>query len=574
MNQAGDRDSPTEGSPIGRTQQQERDSAHGEHGSYSPNNADEDDHSNEANHSITTGTEHNGAQSSTTTVAGGSSTVSISGGPSSSTTSPNKKRRKVNHACIYCRRSHMTCDLERPCMRCIKRNIGHLCRDEPREFGAGAGAGTGAGVGPRRGVKGEIELHGIYDDGGIVGVGPGGLKREDSFGGEGPRNIGGGGGSGSGGSGGTIGGSEGTPVQEGGLQQGGQTGGGPGAEANGMGLQEQQYSGYNPWGYGGQNPYQDMHTFHPSFMFNAPEVTNEFNLLNDFLSNSLLDDANALPGDQSLYTEPLLMDTLASSTPATNNNIPSNQLLSPTPVTTTKLPQPARPASAKPLEKARETYYFTAADPSGSDTPEVRMRKLLDAKVEAGMLRPFNYVKGYARLNHYMDQHMKAHSRQKILRQLNKFRPYFRERMKSLTDSELVVVEMWFEQRLMEYDRVFASMAVPACCWRRTGEIFRGNKEMAELIHVPIDKLRDGKLAIHEIILEDHLVSYWEKFGSIAFTTDQKVILTSCTLKSPESKSGEPKIDCCFSFTVQRDEHQIPSLIVGNFLPIKPDKRV
>lgn len=24
-----------------------------------------------------------------------------------------KKRRKVNHACVYCRRSHMTCDLVR-----------------------------------------------------------------------------------------------------------------------------------------------------------------------------------------------------------------------------------------------------------------------------------------------------------------------------------------------------------------------------------------------------------------------------------------------------------------------------
>ena len=43
----------------------------------------------------------------------------------------------------------------------------------------------------------------------------------------------------------------------------------------------------------------------------------------------------------------------------------------------------------------------------------------------------------------------------------------------------------------MEYDRVFASMAIPACCWRRTGEIFRGNKEMAELIHVPIEQLRE-----------------------------------------------------------------------------------
>ncbi|CAO3660851.1 unnamed protein product [Rhizopus stolonifer] len=40
------------------------------------------------------------------------------------------KRRKVTHACVYCRRSHMTCDEGRPCQRCIKRSIGHLCHDE------------------------------------------------------------------------------------------------------------------------------------------------------------------------------------------------------------------------------------------------------------------------------------------------------------------------------------------------------------------------------------------------------------------------------------------------------------
>jgi hypothetical protein len=39
-------------------------------------------------------------------------------------------------------------------------------------------------------------------------------------------------------------------------------------------------------------------------------------------------------------------------------------------------------------------------------------------------------------------------------------------------------------------------MAIPACCWRRTGEIFRGNKEMAELINVPIESLRDVRALI------------------------------------------------------------------------------
>ena len=141
---------------------------------------------------------------------------------------------------------------------------------------------------------------------------------------------------------------------------------------------------------------------------------------------------------------------------------------------------------------------MTAADP-GNDAPDERIKELLDAKYKAGLLRPFNYVKGYARLHKYMDQHLQPQSRQRILRQLDKFRPKFRERMQSLTDKQLVIVEMWFEKSLMEYDRVFASMAIPACCWRRTGEIFRGNKEMAELINVPVDTLRDVSCPRHAI---------------------------------------------------------------------------
>ena len=209
-----------------------------------------------------------------------------------------------------------------------------------------------------------------------------------------------------------------------------------------------------------------------------------------------------------------------------------------------------------------------AADPSGNTAPNERIKELLHAKHKAGLLRPFNYVRGYARLQQYMDRHLRPASRQKILRQLDRFRPTFRERMQSLTDGQLVVVEMWFERCLMEYDRVFASMAIPACLWRRTGEIFRGNNEMAELIGVPLRQLRDGTLAIHEIIVEDHLVSYWEKFGAIAFDGSRKAMLTSCSLKSTEAREGDPEIRCSFSFTIRRDEHNIPSLIVGNFLPV------
>lgn len=48
-------------------------------------------------------------------------------------------------------------------------------------------------------------------------------------------------------------------------------------------------------------------------------------------------------------------------------------------------------------------------------------------------------------------------------------------------------------------------------------------------------------------------MSYWEKFGAIAFDHTQKAILTSCSLKNPDPNSKDPEIRCCFSFTVKRD---------------------
>lgn len=243
-----------------------------------------------------------------------------------------------------------------------------------------------------------------------------------------------------------------------------------------------------------------MQGFHSNYMFNTSELSNEYNLLNDFLSNSILDDDAALyQGDSNLlptaFPDASLSNTMGPlSTPngafatGASNGAPSNQNRSAFKGTSTPRPKNF------PSEKAKEIYFMTAADPAGTDTPEERMNRLLKAKYDAGMLKPFNYVKGYKRLMDWMESNVQPKSREVILQQFEKFRPKFRERAQQLTDMELVLVEIWFERKLMEYDRVFASMAIPACCWRRTGEIFRGNREMCELIGGPLEQLRDVRL--------------------------------------------------------------------------------
>lgn len=86
-------------------------------------------------------------------------------------------------------------------------------------------------------------------------------------------------------------------------------------------------------------------------------------------------------------------------------------------------------------------------------------------------------------------------------------------------------IEEAFERLLLDYDRVFSAMAIPACLWRRTGEIYKANREFAELVGVDGYMLRDvslqyvapqfanaiqGRLCIYELMAEDSAVNYWE----------------------------------------------------------------
>lgn len=298
---------------------------------------------------------------------------------------------------------------------------------------------------------------------------------------------------------------------------------------------------------------------HPSYMI-APEVSGELQFLNDFLQSSIVDDAAFMSEDQQLLRSapPDVPTNFLTSDSADSKAAGSNALLPPSALGATatgSMPPPDRAVLV--VDKTRE-YYLQAADPLGNDTAEQRISDVLKAKYDAGMLKPFNYINGYKRLHSYLDSHKIAPaSKQKIQRQLDRFRPKFREKMQALTDLELVYVEMWFEKTLLEYDRVFASTAVPACCWRRTGEIVRGNKEMAELIHVPVENLRDGKIALHEILTEESVVRYWEEFGTIAFDSAHDTLLTACSIKNPDDSSTDPVLKCCFSLKIRRDDHKM-----------------
>ncbi|KAI9304771.1 hypothetical protein BJ944DRAFT_202171 [Cunninghamella echinulata] len=373
------------------------------------------------------------------------------------------KRRKVTHACVYCRRSHMTCDDGRPCQRCIKRSIGHLCHDEPKQ--------------PNNSQNNQNKARQANTPNGNNYNLPSGVSQPGALGSN--SNLGG------------------LPLQFFGQMGTGQ------------------------------------------LTFASEHMGNEISVISDFL-DSLGGDANNMYGNNQQQQQ---QQQQQQSNTNNNNNTTSS------------------------VVNTTEKFFLTAADPSDGKL-EDRLTEVINAKYEAGFLKPYNYVSGYARLQKYMDNNMSASSRQRILNVMGTFRPAFRSVAQSLTDIDLILVEEAFERLLLDYDRVFSSMGIPACLWRRTGEIYKGNKEFASLVNVPIETLREGRLCIYELMAEESAVNYWEKYGNIAFDPGQKAVLTSCLLKNPEPDNTSV-ISCCFSFTIRRDKYNIPTVIVGNFLPVQ-----
>lgn len=183
-----------------------------------------------------------------------------------------------------------------------------------------------------------------------------------------------------------------------------------------------------------------------------------------------------------------------------------------------------------------ERYLLAAAD-QASGTRDERLAQVIRAKYEAGLLKPYDYSRGYARMIKWMEKNVTPQTKQAILRPLSAFRPAFRAIAQTLSDIDLVFVEEAFERLMLDYDRVFSAIHTPACLWRRTGEIYKANREFSTLTGIPAALLRGGKVGIYQLMTEESTVRYYENLASIAFDAAHKSVNTICTLRIPTSLS-------------------------------------
>ncbi|KAJ3764455.1 hypothetical protein EV360DRAFT_31349 [Lentinula raphanica] len=450
------------------------------------------------------------------------------------------RRRKVNHACLYCRRSHMTCDEGRPCQRCIKREIGHLCHDDRR---------------PKSDSKTTDNISTTANTTPATMYAPASTSNR-------PQST---------------------------MTSGSNT------LSGNWPMVSQTPLGYHSETLGNEfSVLTDfLETLDDSSFFNAPVSSSLLSSgTNSITPNTYTipmngSSTNSSAANGATEARPVSTNTNAPEvSPSTNSEDPSNSEAEKPPDA-----QAPDPATILPAATKAEKFLLTAADQESGSRDE-RLSRVIRSKYEAGLLKPYNYVKGYARLSRWMDRNVSQESKQQILQPLSILRPKFRAVAQSLRDLDLVFIEEAFERLLLDYDRVFSAMGVPACLWRRTGEIYKGNREFSELVGINGYLLRDGKLCIYELMAEESAVNYWEKYGHVAFDSSQKAVLTSCVLRykpqlniSPTSPRNGPAgasasgmmgaaivpteeglVNCCFSFTIRRDKWGIPSMIVGNFI--------
>lgn len=154
----------------------------------------------------------------------------------------------------------------------------------------------------------------------------------------------------------------------------------------------------------------------------------------------------------------------------------------------------------------------------------------------------------------------------RIVRALAIFRPSLIALQMPLSVDDEVFVEKCFQRSLLELDKLISFSGTPTVVWRRTGEICLVAPEFCDLTEWGMDELvgTGRRKYIYELFENQSVVEYWESFASHAFENTTQSVYTHCVLLKP---NGAP-IPATFCFSIRRDIFDLPSIVIGQWLPL------
>ncbi|KIL65951.1 hypothetical protein M378DRAFT_10526 [Amanita muscaria Koide BX008] len=462
------------------------------------------------------------------------------------------KKKKANRACFHCQKAHLTCDDSRPCQRCIKRGIANNCTE-----------------GHRKKAKYLLDEDELEQ-----------LKRSKSST--------------------SASGNASEPPQV------------PPAPS----LSTDAFS---------QNDSMITNSIDPTFAFGSEAASLEYSILSAILGNPSPAASEMSPPPQSQYaswssdpidfaTSPQLgnygssySDPPLSSMPSepsmttSSENIPymtygypqqraedvelqyASQYTSPNTSSGTeqssqqmRYPHEARtrspPIDAYTPSKAVESTGLLSPAPSNAsptttspipgamaDLPQSELQSIKDT-----VTKPYDYTEGYHFLMKHLPIRFDKDDILRIVRALAIFRPSLIALQMPLSRDDEVFVERCFQRTLVEMKKLISYSGTPTVIWRRTGEICLVAPEFCMLTEWPMEELVGRKKYIYELFENQSVVEYWENFATHAFENTTQSVYAHCVLLKP---NGAP-VPAAFCFSVRRDLFDLPSMVIGQWLPL------
>lgn len=208
----------------------------------------------------------------------------------------------------------------------------------------------------------------------------------------------------------------------------------------------------------------------------------------------------------------------------------------------------------------RRDYKLLGAD---RDTPGIFTEP---EEIYAKVNKPFVYTTGYHLLISNLRQRFSKPMLVRMAQLMAEYRPSFIACTKSLKEGDLIFMEQCFQRSLLTFDQYIRLSGTPTIVWRRTGEIAYVGDEFCILTGwLKKDLVGLQRKFIVDLLDDDLVVEYFENFSRIAFHDFEETHNNTCTLLTP---NPEVKVRTGCSWTINRDVFGIPMMIIGSFLPI------
>lgn len=208
-----------------------------------------------------------------------------------------------------------------------------------------------------------------------------------------------------------------------------------------------------------------------------------------------------------------------------------------------------------------ETTYTYTDDP---ETGPVYIKEPED--IYEKVKKPYSYTPGYHSLIAYLRKRFNKEMLVKMAQTMATYRPSFIACTNSLKEHDLIFMEQCFQRTLLTYDSIIRVSGTPTIVWRRTGEIaYVGNEFCILTGYSRQELLSTKKTLIVELLDDKSVLEYFQLFLKIAFGDFLGATMTECTLLA---KLENRRIKTRCLWTLKRDVFGIPMMIIGSFLPI------